>query len=147
MIPSLVSPPLHQVEARLKQKDPIHICARIYKGENNVGMPKRMQSVSKKDHQSELVMVVNMNFFLCSLVLLQGRRNGLILGLLSGLERVFGVLFDEGDEALEGAVTVVVKELAGTSGLELERGEARDTEGNARGKVVLRGLHLRTTGN
>ena len=55
---------------------------------------------------------------------------------------VLGVLLDEGNEALEGAVTFVVNKIATTSGLELESGETGYPEGNGGGKVILRGLEL-----
>ena len=51
------------------------------------------------------------------------------VGRFLDLERVLGVLLNKRDEALERTVAVVVNELAGTRGLELQRGEAGDAEG------------------
>lgn len=79
-------------------------------------------------------MVVLQNDLLCLLLM-----DGGVLGLF---KRVLCVLLNEGDEALERPVTIVVEEITRTSGFELERRETRDAEGDAGRKVVLRGLHL-----
>lgn len=60
------------------------------------------------------------------------------------LQSVFGVLLDEGDKALQRAVTLVVDEFASTSWLELDGGEARYTEGKRGGKIILLGLDFGT---
>lgn len=84
------------------------------------------------------------------LVLLFDLTKGLLGSGLVGLdrlgevERVLGVLLDEGDEALQGAVTLVVNELLGAGGLELESGEAGNAEGDSRGEVVFRDFELGT---
>ena len=59
------------------------------------------------------------------------------------VKRVLCVLLNEGDEALKGTVAVVVDEVTRAGALELERGEARDAEGDAGREIVLGGLHLR----
>jgi len=70
-----------------------------------------------------------------------------LLGLLGGDGDVGGgVLLEEGDEALERAVTLVVNPLLGAGGLELEGREAGDTEGNGRREVVLGDIELGTKG-
>ena len=66
-----------------------------------------------------------------------GLGNGLVL-----LQLVDSVLFNEGDEALEGAIAIIVNELLLASLLELECGEAGDAEGYGWWKVILGCLHL-----
>lgn len=59
---------------------------------------------------------------------------------LNGLrkfERVLGVLLNEGNQALQRAVTFIVDEVTRTSGLELDGRETLDTEGNADWEIIL----------
>ena len=89
--------------------------------------------------ESELVVVIVLKNDLCGL--LSGR---LVAESNVGVKRVLRVLLNKRDEALKGAVTIVVNEVAGTGLLELERGEARDAEGNGGREIVLGRLHLGT---
>ena len=86
-------------------------------------------------------------------LLLFGLSDGFLGSGLVGLdgfwevEGVLGVFLEEGDEALKGAVALVVNEVLGASGLELERREALDTEGNSGREVVLGNFKLGTRGD
>ena len=58
------------------------------------------------------------------------RGLGRLLDDLGEVQGVLGVLFNESNQALIRAVTLVVDEVTGTGGLELESREASDTERN-----------------
>lgn len=61
-----------------------------------------------------------------------------------GVERVLGILMDEGNKMLERAIAVVVNEVTGTSLLELDSRETGDAETSRRGNIVFGSLHLGT---
>lgn len=75
----------------------------------------------------------------CSRSSLLGR--GLLLGNDRGV-LLLAPLGNEAEQIIEGTITLVVDELTGSSGLELESGETLDLEGGAGGEVVKFTVHL-----
>lgn len=71
---------------------------------------------------------------LLSIILSRGRR----------FDGVFGSLLNEFDKTLEGPITIIINEVARTSGFEFDGGESRDLERNRGGEVILSGFHLGT---
>jgi hypothetical protein len=86
-------------------------------------------------------------------VTLSSFRGGLVQHLLSRVSTfwclgdskvIFGVFGEEFNERFKAAVTFVVNELPGTSGLELEGRESFDLEGGISGNIVISSVHLST---
>ena len=65
-------------------------------------------------------------------------------GFLWDGDVILGVLGNELEKRFKAAVTLVINELLGTSGLELESRESGDLEGGVGGNIVLSGIHLST---
>lgn len=76
----------------------------------------------------------------------RGRRLARRSGGLGCGDLVLGVVLDKLEERLERAVTLIVDELLGASGLELKSREASNLDSSRLGEVISGGVHLETDG-